>query len=157
ATTRNVSAMVSTGQSLLIADTRQYEGWVPFAATPFVRSWVGVPVVAQGEVLACFFLNKREPGFYQPEHARRLQAYGGRVAVALTPARLCAAQRRRSEEQRLLLVAARDLAAGLSQDAVLAATARHMTEGLFADGCTIYSWDRANNQLVTLLDFARNG
>jgi diguanylate cyclase (GGDEF)-like protein len=152
----NLAQMVSTRQPMVIADTAEDSNWKPVAVTPYVRAWIGAPVVAQGEVLACFCLDKREPSFYGPEHARRLMAYAGQVALALQNARLYAAQRRRSEEQRLLLLAARDLSAGLSQAAVLGAIARHMTDGLHNDGCTIYSWDRANDCLVTLLDYSRN-
>jgi diguanylate cyclase (GGDEF)-like protein len=156
ARTPNLAELVATAQPVLIADTALYPGWKPVAVTPYLRSWVGVPIIGQGAVLACFGLEKREADFFTPEHVRRLTALAGQVALALQNARLYAAQRRQGEEQRLLLLAARDLSAGLSQAGVLAATVRHMTDGLLNDGCTVSSWDRDTNELVTLLDYTRN-
>ncbi|MCC7359664.1 MAG: GAF domain-containing protein [Anaerolineales bacterium] len=156
ATTPNLAEIIRTRQPLLVADTTQYPGWLNLPAVPPLRAWVGVPIIAQGEVLALFALSKREPGFFTLAHTRWLSALAGQMALALQNARLYAAQRRRSEEQRLLLQAAHDLSAGLSQTAVLAATARHMTAGLGNDGCALFTWEREADQLLTLFDYAPN-
>jgi diguanylate cyclase (GGDEF)-like protein len=152
--TPNLARLVSSRQPAIIPDTHADPGWHPVAATAHLRAWAGAPLVAQGDVIGCFSLDKREPGFYQPEHAGRLAAFAAQAALALQNARLYAEQQRRAEEQRLLLLAAHDLSAGLSEDAVLRAAVRHVTQALAADGSTVSLWDHAANQVVTLLDYA---
>ncbi len=152
--TANLARMLETGRSLIISDTAQDPNWVTVPATPFVRSWAGAPILAQGEVIAFFSLDKREPGFYQPEHAERLSAFAGQAALMLQNARLFEAQQRRAEEQRLLWHASQDFTSGLSRDAVLQAVVAHMTGALQTARCTVSLWDRANDQLVTIQDYA---
>jgi diguanylate cyclase (GGDEF)-like protein len=115
---------------------------------------MGAPAIAQGEVLACFSLGRHQPGHFTELHAARLAIFASQAALALQNARLFAGQQRRSEEQRMLLLAARDLSAGLSQEAVLEATARHMTEALRSAGCAVSLWERDRDQVVTLFDFS---
>jgi diguanylate cyclase (GGDEF)-like protein len=107
--------------------------------------------------LACFCLDKLQPNFYREVHAARLAIFSSQAALALQNARLFATQQRRSEEQRLLISAARDLSAGLSQSAVLAATARHMTAALHSAGCAISLWERDRDIVATLYDYHRRG
>jgi GAF domain-containing protein len=153
-TTPNLARLVLSRQPAIIADTHADPDWRPVAATAHLRAWAGAPLVAQGEVVGFFSLDKREPGFYGPEHATRLSAFAAQAALAIQNARLFAEQQRRAEEQRLLLLAAHDLSSGLSDDAVLRAAVRHVTQALAADGSTVSLWDRAADQVVTLLDFA---
>ena len=149
-TTPNLAQMLRQAQPLIVSDTAADITWVTVAAAAHVRSWAGAPILAQGEVLAFFSLDKREAGFYQPEHAARLAAFAGQAALALENARLFAAQRRRSEEQRLLLMAASDFSAALSESAVLEAVTRHMTAALNTVGCVISRLNSQQDKLVSL-------
>ncbi|MEP7357251.1 MAG: GAF domain-containing protein, partial [Anaerolineales bacterium] len=152
--TPNLARMASTGQPMIIADTAQHSEWVPVAASPYMHSWAGAPALAQGQVLAYFSLNKREPAFYRPAHATRLAAFAGQAALALQNARLFADQRRRTEEQRLLLAAEQDFSAALSETAVLQAIGQHMTAILESAGCTISIWERDSDSVRTLQDYS---
>ena len=152
--TPNLAQMASSGEPLIIPDTAQQPGWVRIAATEFLSSWAGAPVMAQGQVLAFFSLNKREPDFYRPEQATRLAAFAGQATLALQNAQLFADQRRRTEEQRRLVAAVRDFSAALSETAVLEAVVRHMTATMESAGCTVSFWDRQQDAVYTLLDFA---
>jgi len=153
----NLDRMLRTGQPLIVSDTAADPDWVPVALAEHVKSWAGAPIVAQGDVLAFFALDKRQPGYYQPVHAARLAAFVGQAALALENARLFAAQRRRAEEQRLLLMAARDFSAALSEGTVLQAIVRHMTQALEAASCTISTWDRDQDIVTTLYDYLPAG
>ncbi len=73
---------------LIIADTQKYPGWVKLEATSYIRSWIGAPIIAQGEVVAFFSLDKAEPDFYQPEHGRILELFAGQAALAMRNASL---------------------------------------------------------------------
>src|SRR5579859_4343215 len=149
--------MARTGKPIVVSTTADDPDWVSLAASTHVRSWAGAPVMAQGEVLAFFSLDSQQAGYYRPVHGTRLEALVGQAALALENARLFAAQQRRAEEQRLLLMAARDVSAALSEEAVLQAIVRHMTEALDAAGCTVSQWDRQRDVLVTLHDYVPQG
>jgi diguanylate cyclase (GGDEF)-like protein len=155
AQTPNLAQMMATGQSMIVADTATEPGWVGVAATPYVRSWAGAPILAQGQVLAFLSLHKREPDYYRPAHGSRLVAFAGQAALALQNAQLFAEQQRRTEEQRLLLTAEQDFSAALSETAVLQAIVEHMSAILDAAGCTISIWNREEDSVNTLQDFAR--
>jgi diguanylate cyclase (GGDEF)-like protein len=153
-TTANLERMLETRRSHIIPDTAQDPHWIPVAATPFVRSWLGAPIVTQGEVIGFFSLDKCEAGYYQPEHAERLSAFAGQAALVMQNARLFEVQQKRAEEQRLLWHASQDFTAGLSQEAVLQAVVAHMTTAVQTARCTVSLWERTKDAVVTLQDYA---
>ncbi len=69
------------------------------------HSWLGVPLLFNEQPVGMLALDKCEPGFYTPEHARLALAFATQAAIAMENARLFAA-----EEQR-----AKALAAALEQ------------------------------------------
>jgi GAF domain-containing protein len=89
AQTANLRWMLENKQPLLIPDTAAYPGWLKQEIFPYVRCWVGAPIIIRtGEVVAFFSLDKAEPGFYQPKHVKRLNAFVGQAALAIQNARL---------------------------------------------------------------------
>jgi PAS domain S-box-containing protein len=107
--------MTETGQPLVIPDVRADAGWLPRAATVRIGSWVGAPIVVQGQgVIAFFSLEKLEPGFYTAEHGHRLAAFAGQASLAIQNARLYANLERalrHEKSMRAQLVQAEKLAA----------------------------------------------
>ncbi len=72
----------------LIAQTfRQVTGIVPGFAD-YVRSWMGVPLVAREQVIGILALHHQEPDFYHQRHADLAMAFANQVAVAIENARL---------------------------------------------------------------------
>ena len=53
-----------------------------------LRSWLGVPLLSQGEVIGILSLEKGEDNFYLPGHVPLALAFASRAAVALENARL---------------------------------------------------------------------
>ncbi|NPA91196.1 MAG: GAF domain-containing protein [Chloroflexi bacterium] len=53
-----------------------------------IHSWLGVPMLYGDELIGIITLDKREPGFYTPEHARIAQAFATQAAIAIENARL---------------------------------------------------------------------
>src|SRR5262249_46417316 len=56
------SYMIETRQAVLIPDTYRDSGWQVHAGTEYVRSWIGVPLVADREFVGLYALDKAEPG-----------------------------------------------------------------------------------------------
>jgi len=100
--TPNLQRMVESGRPLVIPDTAADPDWVKVAVSAHVRSWAGAPIIAQGQVIAFFSLDKIEPNFYQPKHAERLAAFAGQASLALQNAQLFASLG--SEKRRLELL-----------------------------------------------------
>ncbi len=63
-----------------------------------IRAWMGVPLLYGDRVTGMLTLDKREPGFYTPEHARVATAFAGQAAIALENARLYQQLEERSAE-----------------------------------------------------------
>ncbi|MCC7359230.1 MAG: GAF domain-containing protein [Anaerolineales bacterium] len=94
-TTANLRTVIETGAPLIIADAHQFPGWVPLGASRHIRAWLGVPLIARDEIIAIFSLDKTEPAFFQPRHARYLATLAGQAALAVKNAQLYESERRR--------------------------------------------------------------
>ncbi len=55
-----------------------------------IRSWLGVPLLFQDELLGMFTIDKREPHFYTQEHANLATAFAAQAAIAIRNAQLYA-------------------------------------------------------------------
>jgi PAS domain S-box-containing protein len=77
-----------TKQSLVVPDTRDEPEWQTVTGADHVRNWMGVPLVASGNVIGLYSVDKAEPSFFQPEHARRAETLAARAASAIQNAQL---------------------------------------------------------------------
>lgn len=77
-----------TKQSLVVPNTCEEPGWQWMPGAEHVRNWMGVPLVAAGRVIGLYSVDKVEPGFFQPEHARIAETLAARAAVAIQNAQL---------------------------------------------------------------------
>src|SRR5215470_8394161 len=60
----------TTKQSLIVPDTSSEPGWESRPGADHVRNWMGVPLVTSGKVIGLYSVDKVEPDFFKPEHAR---------------------------------------------------------------------------------------
>lgn len=84
----NLRTLCEKKQPLIISDTQNYPGWVKIEGVDFIRSWMGAPILIQGEVAAIFSVYKDQPGFYNEEHASRLAQFAAQAALAIQNAHL---------------------------------------------------------------------
>lgn len=81
--------LVTQRQSVLIPNTAQDPGWRDdLPGTEHIANWLGVPLIAGGEVIGVYGLDKAEPNFFTPEHAKLAETLAGQAAVAIQNARL---------------------------------------------------------------------
>ncbi|NTW04249.1 MAG: GAF domain-containing protein, partial [Oscillochloris sp.] len=101
---RITGTILESQQSLLISDTLGYPGWVEIAGGEEIRSWMGIPILSQGEVLGIYAVNKMIPGFFTQESVAMAETLSTVVAAGITNALLYARaqqelnDRRRAEE-----------------------------------------------------------
>src|SRR4051794_41093049 len=71
----------------ITADPR-FRGWWP-RAHPLMRSFLGVPVVARGEVIGAIYLTEKEDGtMFSGEDQRLIELLAAHAAIAIENARL---------------------------------------------------------------------
>ena len=78
----------NTKQSLIIPDTHNEPGWEFVAGADHVRNWMGVPLVTSGTVIGLYSVDKIEPHFFKPEHARLAETLAAQAAIAIQNAQL---------------------------------------------------------------------
>ncbi len=130
--------MIQTGQALLVSDT-QADPRFPALAPQERRSWLGIPLVAKGEVIGAFALEKQQADFYTPGHVQAAATFAGQAAVALENARLyeeslhkAADLNERSQRLALLNRLSSLLSASLDLSQILQVTARELLRALNA-------------------------
>jgi signal transduction histidine kinase len=77
-----------TQASVLVPDTNTEPGWERKPGAEHVRNWLGVPLVAAGKVIGLYSMDKVEPDFFKPEHARLAETLAARAASAIQNAQL---------------------------------------------------------------------
>lgn len=77
-----------TKQSVVVADTYKEPEWQLVHGADHVRNWMGVPLVASGRVIGLYSVDKAEPDFFKPEHARLAETLAARAASAIQNAQL---------------------------------------------------------------------
>ncbi len=80
--------LIATRQGILIPDTLSQPGWRVLPVLAYIRSWLGVPLVAGGDVIGLYSLDKAEPSFFTEEHLRLAEALAAQAAVAIQNALL---------------------------------------------------------------------
>src|ERR687895_2063353 len=110
-----LGAMLESPRSFRTGDIRQdprFRGWWP-RAHPQMRSFLGVPIVARGSVIAAFYLTDKEAGF-DDDDQRLIEVLAPHAAIAIENARLAERSRELSivEERNRL---ARELQDSVSQ------------------------------------------
>ena len=72
-----------TKQSLVVRDTYHEPEWQTVSGADHVRNWMGVPLVASGKVIGLYSLDKAEPDFFRPEHARLAKSFFSRLLATV--------------------------------------------------------------------------
>jgi GAF domain-containing protein len=103
--TVTLRTMVQTLAPLVIDDTYDYPGWVKIPHMEWLRSYLAVPLVAQGSVKGFLNLTSVQPNAFNPQQAERLQAFAAQVIAAIQNAQLYGEALRRADENTLREVA----------------------------------------------------
>ncbi len=77
---------------------RESVGELQETVYPHISSWLGVPLIAKGQVIGELALDHSQPGFFTPTHASLAMAFANQAAIAIENARLYEAEQDRREE-----------------------------------------------------------
>jgi GAF domain-containing protein len=130
--------MIRTGERIAVGNVRADRRF-PALAEPDNLSWLGLPLIVKGEVVGLVAMDKREAGFYTPEHIQAASTFAGQAAGALENARLFEESVRRAGEldqrsQRLALLnqLSGELGSSLDISYILKLTSQHLVNAMNA-------------------------
>ncbi|MCP4358742.1 MAG: GAF domain-containing protein [Chloroflexi bacterium] len=86
--------MYKTGNPLHIPDVTISDDWVVTPISRHIKSFIGIPLCVEGEVIAFLSVDKIEPGYYQLYHVERLLTFAYQAALTLQRADLYAEAQR---------------------------------------------------------------
>lgn len=109
--------IIETGKPCIVSSTEDDPSWR--GALPFIKSWAGAPIFAQGSVIGFFSLTHTQKGFYQPEHTERLASFSGQASLTLQNARLFEITQQRLKEVNILYRVSQGIAESLEIDDML--------------------------------------
>jgi PAS domain S-box-containing protein len=75
-------------RAILLRDVSQEKEWRDVRPLDRVRSWLGVPIIAAGNVLGILSLGAYGPSIFTPDHLRQAKSLAVAAAVAITNARV---------------------------------------------------------------------
>ncbi len=84
----NLKKMVETAEPIICSDISKCPFWYTVPDADWVRSYIGVPIVARGRVLGFLNLDSQIPGYYREKDMKQLTSFGHLVAVAMENAQL---------------------------------------------------------------------
>ena len=94
----------ATRQGVVVPDTLKEPDWQFVHGADHVRNWMGVPLVVADTVIGLYSVDKAEPNFFQPEHARLAETLAARAASAIQNAQLFEQSQRYVAELEEILV-----------------------------------------------------
>jgi PAS domain S-box-containing protein len=97
----------------------QLQGWDRLPGEIEAKSWLGVPLVNQGNVVGVISLAKHEPRFYDAQAEQAAFAFANQVAIALANAHLYTQAEYRNERLSLLNRVSVSLAQSLDSENIL--------------------------------------
>ena len=91
----NIHYLVNEKKPLIIKDTHKMPGWQMVESSFHYHSWMGAPIIINGQVEAILALDKIDIDFYNEFYASIMTAFAEQAASAIRNARLFEAENRR--------------------------------------------------------------
>jgi len=152
--------MIRAGRPIAVGDSRE-DPRFPAVEAPRL-SWMGVPLIAKGQVIGLIALEKTQANFYSSEHIQIVTTFAGQAAVALENARLFEDSLNRAvelDERSQRLAALNRFSSGLSglldADQILELSAQELLNAFGALRVSVVGFERDKATLKSVLPRAR--
>ncbi len=143
--------MYTQESPVLIADTSADPRWTRLPETQWVRSYVGIPLKVDQQVVGFLNIDSDQPNFLTEQFLPRLQTFADYASTAIKNARAYESSRQRAEEMAALVAAASAVSKSLDYMQVLQVVAEQMTKTLRIQTCVIASYDSELNSVTYLV------
>ena len=137
----------ATKRPLNLPNIETDDRWQSFAGSGSIKSWLGVPLLIQDEILGVLMLNSHRERAFGEQQEWLAATLANHAAVTMQNARLHQRTEQRLLELGTLYEASATMTADLDQDAVLQAVVTEMVQAVRADSCTILVWDSEQETL----------
>jgi len=107
-------------QPIIIPDVQADDRFTKFDQTRYIRSWMGIPLVAQDKLIGYLNIDSRTPGYFNDEHAALAQTFANQAAVAIENTRLFELEKRQRMAAENLSIATSSLTNTLNMDDLFA-------------------------------------
>jgi PAS domain S-box-containing protein len=149
--------VVRTRESFIVTDAPAV--YAEFSNEPHaaagIRSWLGVPMLVGERLIGMIALDKSEPGFYTPAHARLAEAFAAQAAIALENGRLFQAEQKQRELAQALEEAAAAVSSTLDLDLVLDHILEQVEQVVVGDAFNIMLMKNGAAQMVRQRGYER--
>jgi signal transduction histidine kinase len=150
---RILRRILTTGQTVLIPDTRLDPEWGDHLAMRPLRSWLGVPLIAGGEVIGQYSLENTEPGAFTRIHVELAESLAAQAATAIQNARLYHSQRYQNASQAALYANALDITRSQDLLELLYTIVERATRLLGGAGGGLYLADQNRQEVRCVVSF----
>jgi signal transduction histidine kinase/ActR/RegA family two-component response regulator len=133
--------VAETRRPLVVPDVRAEPRWVTLPSMEYIRSWMGLPLIAQGEVLGFLMLDRAEINAFGSAEVELASAFASQLAVALRLARLATDNQRQLSELCALYALSRTASASLALDELLPELAARLRTFMGAEACVLAFFD----------------
>ena len=124
----------------------------PQAKLSQIRSWIGVPLIAEDRVIGILSLDHDDPLHFSAKDCELIQAFAFQAAIVLENARLFAKVRQRAEQQAVLTELGQALTARLDVDQVLDEAYRGASRLLDTSSFYIALYNSESDQVIFVID-----
>ncbi|TAK14443.1 MAG: GAF domain-containing protein [Anaerolineae bacterium] len=130
---RPAQPILKDRQTVIISDVRQHPGWLQSPNTEKILSWLGVPLIAHGEVIGVLTVDGYQPNQFSDEDAQLATAFAHHAANAIENARLFAEATESLRREQQLNEITRRLTQDLGVEDVLTDVVRMACESVGAE------------------------
>jgi signal transduction histidine kinase/DNA-binding response OmpR family regulator len=159
--------VILSQQPAVIGDVQEHVNWVAQESPggdDHARSWMGVPMVIQNQVIGLITLEKFKPNSYSDEDANTAFALARHAAIAVENARLHAQAERTLHDldQRARRLASMHrismtLSSSLERDVILQTAARLASELFSCDHCNIFLIQPSEDTVNLVAEYPASG
>lgn len=126
-----ISPLITDQSCVIVNDTEKYPGWEKFAGRGHGRSWMGIPLIAHGQIMGYFSLDKMEPGFFTEEARGLAASLAAQAAVSIQNAGMHESLQHHAEElEQRVTERTGELARRVAEVEALNRSARQLNEDL---------------------------
>ncbi|HEY2982442.1 MAG TPA: GAF domain-containing protein [Anaerolineales bacterium] len=133
----NWSELGANHEPLILGDALRDTRIQKIPGIEYIRSWMGVPLVANEQVIGLLNLHSHSPDTYTHEHATLVQTFANQAASVIQNARLFSAEQQQHLREAAILDLMRVAAASLDLDVVIENILWHLIRLIPADSGTI--------------------
>lgn len=133
---------------LVLKDAQADPRFIKHDNSAFIRSWIGVPLVASDQVFGLLCLDHSQPGMYGEREAQMAHVFASQVAIAIENARLYETEHQRANELNALRATAADITAELELPVLLQSILQRATKLLKASGGELGLYHEDQDEII---------